>query len=74
VTFSYFLLLYSQDWIGKGINSNIEAMAKAREGRRQEDHASKYVHLMFVALGSVTYGYTASIIGTTLGKDSLSHY
>ena len=24
--------------------------------------------LMFVGLGSMTYGYTASIIGTTLGK------
>ena len=24
--------------------------------------------LMFVGLGSITYGYTASIIGTTLGK------
>lgn len=24
--------------------------------------------LMFVTLGSITYGYTASIIGTTLGK------
>lgn len=27
--------------------------------------------LMFVALGSVTYGYTASIIGTTLGLLSI---
>jgi hypothetical protein len=26
--------------------------------------------LMFVGLGSMTYGYTASIIGTTLGKIS----
>lgn len=24
--------------------------------------------LMFVGLGSLSYGYTASIIGTTLGK------
>jgi hypothetical protein len=73
-TFSYFLLFYSQDWIGKGINSNIEATAKAREGRRQEDHALNIFILMCVALGSVTHGYTASIIGITLGKHSLSHY
>jgi MFS family permease len=43
-------------------------MAPAREGRRQKITPYNVFILMFIGLGSMTYGYTASIIGTTLGK------
>lgn len=42
-------------------------MARAREGRRQKITPYNLFILIFVALGSMSYGYTASIIGTTLG-------
>jgi len=40
-----------------------------REGalKRQKVNAYNVFVLLFLGFGSVTYGYTASIIGTTLG-------
>lgn len=46
------------------------AFGKAREGRRQKITPYNIFILIFVGLGSLTYGYTASIIGTTLGMFS----
>jgi len=37
------------------------------EGRKKLNAYNVWM-LVFVSLGSVTYGYTASIIGTTLGE------
>jgi hypothetical protein len=40
-----------------------------REGvKRQRINAHNVLILCFIGLGSMTYGYTASIIGTTLGE------
>ncbi|KAF2642444.1 MFS transporter [Massarina eburnea CBS 473.64] len=41
---------------------------------RQRINAYNVFILLFVGLGSVTYGYTASIIGTTLGQPSFIEY
>lgn len=39
-----------------------------REGvKKQKINAYNVLLLCFIGLGSMTYGYTASIIGTTLG-------
>jgi hypothetical protein len=39
-----------------------------KDGRKRKLTPYNIFILMFVALGSMTYGYTASIIGTTLGN------
>lgn len=49
----------------------------AEEGilRRQKLNAHTVAVLAVLGFGSITYGYTASIIGTTLGESSASwHY
>ncbi|KAF2491009.1 MFS transporter [Lophium mytilinum] len=42
--------------------------------RKQRINAFQVLILCFVGLGSMTYGYTASIIGTTLGQPSFIEY
>ncbi|KAF2013703.1 MFS transporter [Aaosphaeria arxii CBS 175.79] len=42
--------------------------------KRQRINAFNVFILIFVGLGSMTYGYTASIIGTTLGQPSFITY
>lgn len=39
-----------------------------KSGKRQKVTLHNVFILMFIGLGSMTYGYTASIIATTLGK------
>jgi hypothetical protein len=53
-------------------------MAKARaDGKRQRINAYNVFILLFVGLGSLSYGYSAAVIGITLGIYSLQrskHY
>lgn len=42
-------------------------MVRVRSGKRQKITAYNVLILVFVGFGSMTYGYTASIIATTLG-------
>lgn len=42
--------------------------------RKQRINAFNVLILCFVSLGSMSYGYTASIIGTTLGQPSFITY
>ena len=42
--------------------------------RRQKINAYNVFILCFIGLGSMTYGYTASIIGTTLGQPAFIEY
>lgn len=42
--------------------------------KRQKLNAHNVFILIFVGLGSMTYGYTASIIGTTLGQPTFLEY
>ncbi|ORY03954.1 MFS transporter [Clohesyomyces aquaticus] len=49
-------------------------MASAHGVRKQHINAFNVLILCFVGLGSMSYGYTASIIGTTLGQPSFIKY
>lgn len=49
-------------------------MSSIHGARRQHINAFNVLILCFVGLGSMTYGYTASIIGTTLGQPSFIKY
>ncbi|KAF2117727.1 MFS transporter [Lophiotrema nucula] len=49
-------------------------MASIHGVRRQRINTFNVLILCFVGLGSMTYGYTASIIGTTLGQPSFIEY
>jgi hypothetical protein len=41
--------------------------------QKQALNAFNVLVLIFVGLGSVSYGYTASVIGITIGKPLLKH-
>ena len=49
-------------------------MASVHGVRSQRINTFNVLILCFVGLGSMTYGYTASIIGTTLGQPSFIEY
>ena len=54
------------------LESLVAKMTSIHAIRRQRINAFNVFILLFVGLGSMTYGYTASIIGTTLGKFPLN--
>ena len=49
-------------------------MSSIHQVRRQRINAFNVLILCFCGLGSMSYGYTASIIGTTLGQPSFISY
>lgn len=49
-------------------------MSRLRDSKKRTITLYNVSILCFISLGSLTYGYTASIIGTTLGQPSFVEY